>query len=234
VVGTTQRDIEQERNIIDELLRRRVDGLVVMPTATDHDQAIAGAGNRRPLVLLDRWSTAIKADAVLLDNRAARGEATLGLIATGTDKSPYRWGFQGQHRVPSESPATGGRSRLWAGLSGRLVRSEVHDAASAAQSCRAARWRRPADRGLRRQQPPDCRRIGRCRPARDAPRRGRLRRHPSSLRWLRVPLTVVSYDAVEMGKAAARRLFARINGDTSAPRRITIPVRIVRHIHPEG
>jgi len=40
-------------------------------------------------------------------------------------------------------------------------------------------------------------------------------------------LTVIAQDAVELGRAAAERLFARLDGDTGATQRIEIPTRLI-------
>ena len=44
---------------------------------------------------------------------------------------------------------------------------------------------------------------------------------------LPMPVTVVSHDPGEMGRAGAELLFARMAGDSRPPQRITIPVRLI-------
>jgi LacI family transcriptional regulator len=46
---------------------------------------------------------------------------------------------------------------------------------------------------------------------------------------LQVPVTLVTYDAADIGRQAAELLFARIAGDTSPPRRVVIPTTVVRY-----
>jgi LacI family transcriptional regulator len=46
---------------------------------------------------------------------------------------------------------------------------------------------------------------------------------------LAVPLALVTYDAVALGRRAAELLFARIGGDATPPRRITLPTTLTVH-----
>jgi LacI family transcriptional regulator len=44
---------------------------------------------------------------------------------------------------------------------------------------------------------------------------------------LAVPVTVISHDPGEMGRAGAELLFSRMAGDSRPPQRIVIPTRLI-------
>jgi LacI family transcriptional regulator len=44
---------------------------------------------------------------------------------------------------------------------------------------------------------------------------------------LPIPVTVVAYDAGEIGRAAAEPLFSRLGGDSRPPQKIVIPTRLI-------
>ena len=52
------------------MLSRRVDGLIIVPTATDHTHLLRDVANGLGLVFVDRPPSSIDADCVLSDNRA--------------------------------------------------------------------------------------------------------------------------------------------------------------------
>jgi LacI family transcriptional regulator len=80
LVASTHGDSGHESRAVTELLRRRVSGLLVVPTATDHSWL---AGAAVPLVLVDRPAPGIEADVVGIDDRRAAFDAVSHLIAHG-------------------------------------------------------------------------------------------------------------------------------------------------------
>jgi LacI family transcriptional regulator len=46
---------------------------------------------------------------------------------------------------------------------------------------------------------------------------------------LSVPLTLITHDPVELGRAAARLLFARLGGDHGPCRRLVLPTSLVSY-----
>lgn len=80
LVASTHGDASRELRVVTELLRRRVAGLLVVPTAGDHSW-LAGAAS--PLVLVDRPALGLDADVVGIDDQRAAFDAVSHLIAHG-------------------------------------------------------------------------------------------------------------------------------------------------------
>lgn len=74
---------DRERQLIDNLIRRRVDGLIMMPAS--HDQSYLQAEMRAgfAVVIIDRPPSHIMADSVLVDNTQGACQGTLHLISAG-------------------------------------------------------------------------------------------------------------------------------------------------------
>jgi LacI family transcriptional regulator len=89
VVGNTELSFERERELLGELVRRRVDGLLVVPTAHDHSQLHNTLAQWAPIVYIDRAPTGVSADSVLLDNRGGVRQAVEHLIANKHRRIAY-------------------------------------------------------------------------------------------------------------------------------------------------
>lgn len=80
LIASTQGDPGRESRVVKELLRRRISGLLVVPTLGDHSW-LAGAAS--PLVLVDRPAAGLDADVVGIDDQRAAFDAVSHLIARG-------------------------------------------------------------------------------------------------------------------------------------------------------
>jgi LacI family transcriptional regulator len=87
--GSSDEDPQRELELIEGVLSRRVDGLIVVPTATDHTHLLRDVANGLGLVFVDRPSGSIDADCVLTDNRGATERAIGHLIAHGHRRIAY-------------------------------------------------------------------------------------------------------------------------------------------------
>lgn len=74
---------EDEMEAIFDLCRRRVDGLLIVPTGGDHSALRSEIDLGIPMVFLDRSPVALEADSVVIDNFAGARDATLTLISEG-------------------------------------------------------------------------------------------------------------------------------------------------------
>jgi LacI family transcriptional regulator len=83
ISGSSDRTPAQERAIITELLRRRVDGLVVMGNDPDERYLADEMRHGVPTVFVDRRPAALDADLVTSDNLAAARAATEHLLGHG-------------------------------------------------------------------------------------------------------------------------------------------------------
>jgi LacI family transcriptional regulator len=80
LVTSTRRDHGRERDAVGRMMRRRISGLLLVPTGDDHswlDQ------RRVPVVLVDRPAAGLSADLVEIDDHRAAFDATAHLIAHG-------------------------------------------------------------------------------------------------------------------------------------------------------
>jgi LacI family transcriptional regulator len=86
LVTSTRRDPAWERDVIGRMLQRRIAGLLLCPTGTDHAWLDAG---RVPVVLVDRPAPGLAADLVEIDDRGAAFGAVEHLIARGHRRIAY-------------------------------------------------------------------------------------------------------------------------------------------------
>ncbi len=83
IVCDCRTDERLERQSVDFLLSRDVDGILCLPVAEDGASLVPAVRTGMPVVLFDRPVTLAGCSAVLIDNRAAAAEAADHLIARG-------------------------------------------------------------------------------------------------------------------------------------------------------
>src|SRR3954453_20619747 len=81
--GSSDEQAERERELTDALLARRVDGLILAPTATDHTHLRRDVAGGLAVVFVDRPPTSLEADCVISDNRGGAERAVMHLITHG-------------------------------------------------------------------------------------------------------------------------------------------------------
>ncbi|GAA0805441.1 LacI family DNA-binding transcriptional regulator [Spirilliplanes yamanashiensis] len=136
LIASTHRDPARERTLVEQLIRRRVAGLILAPTAGDHSwlQPVAAA---TPVVLVDRPADGVDADLVGVDDRAATARAVGHLASHGHRRIAY----VGDHpRVPTSLARLAGYREAMAArgldVPGDLVRADCPDPRSAADATR--------------------------------------------------------------------------------------------------
>lgn len=222
IVGNSGLDYERERDLVQELVRRRVDGLLVVPTAHDHGDLHAELSRWAPIVYVDRAPRGVRADAVVLDNRAGAVRAVDYLVAAGHRRIGYVGGdpavVTGHHRL------AGYKQALKAGgldFDEALVRFGNHTA-EAAEETVVELLTGPAkadaifadNNRMTVGALHAVRRVGV-----DAGLAGFDDVELADL--LPRPMALVTHDTIELGRRAARLLFDRIAGADGPPRRIT-------------
>jgi LacI family transcriptional regulator len=80
LVASTHRDDHREQEVVQRMLHRRVAGLLLAPTGSDHAWLTP---DRTPLVLIDRAAPGVSADLVDIDDRRAADDAVSHLIRHG-------------------------------------------------------------------------------------------------------------------------------------------------------
>ncbi|MEQ3549200.1 LacI family DNA-binding transcriptional regulator [Pseudonocardia nematodicida] len=234
VLSNTDDDEAREREVVDDLAARRVDGMIVVPAGREQAHLGPGPLSGLPVVLAARPPSGVVADCAVLDDVGGTREAIARLVADGH----RRIGFLGPSATwTSDERLRGYRSVLGeAGIAvdARLERCSQRDVPSA---------ERAAAELLDLPDPPTAifgansrNTIGAYRAIRRAGRTGVALSGFDDFDladMLEVPLTVVAYDPGDMGRAAARLLLDRIDerpgADSSEPRRVVVPTRIVSY-----
>lgn len=76
-------EVEREQQVLGELVKRRVDGIILMPTSRDHSHLADDRRLGMHFVFVDRPPVFFDSDAVLADNRGGAGRGVAHLIAHG-------------------------------------------------------------------------------------------------------------------------------------------------------
>jgi LacI family transcriptional regulator len=133
LVASTHGDDARERDVVAQMLSRRVSGMLLAPTTGDH----AWLHTNTPLVLVDRAAPGLEADVVCIDDAAAAADAVHHLVAHGHRRIAY---ISDHPLVPTSRARLAGYRRAMAahGLTAdpRFTRAECPDATSAAAATR--------------------------------------------------------------------------------------------------
>ena len=223
-------DPDREQESVAAFLRRRVDGLIL--TTVSESQAYLAPELRRgtPVVFVDREPAGITSDAVVSDNAEGAALATRHLLERGHrhvaylgDKAVIQTARERRRGFLEELGRAGVATRDVPVIEG------LHDEESA-RLATLALFERPA--------PPtaifssqNLVTIGVIRALRELGRH----RDTALVGFDDVPLgdlldpgvTVVAQNPQQIGRAAAERVFARLDGDTSTPARTVVPTRLI-------
>lgn len=222
-------DSEEERSLIFDLCRRRVDGMVIVPRGGDYSTLRPEIEMGTPMVFVDRTPGGLDADTVLLDNPAGASSAIDELVRQGHRRIGFL--FHSLELEPIRLRLEGVRTalgRAGIALDPRLLETDVLGPAAA----RAA-----AGRMLDLDDPPTAIFCAYNRITEGAIHAVWERRMATVVAGVDdfrfsslvpVPLLLVAYDARAFGRIAAERLFARVDGEHSAPQHVTLPTHLVR------
>lgn len=232
VVASTNGEADRERQLVQDMAGRRIAGLIVVPSGNDHRHLDPGGLEGAPVVLAATPPRGIDVSCVLVDDFGGTYEACRRLIERGHT----RIGFLG---LPASLWTGSERYRGYAAamedaglpLDDRYVSRHRGDIELAEAATRQL---------LALHDPPTALITANNRNTVGALRTLRHSTSPVALAGfddveladlLQLPLTVVAYDAVEVGREAARLLFAQIGGEASR-QRVVIPTHIVDHPRP--
>jgi LacI family transcriptional regulator len=132
LIASTHGDAARERDVVAQMLSRRISGLLLAPTTGDH----TWLRTNTPLVLVDRPALGLDADVVGIDDEAAAADAVDHLVAHGHRRIAY---ISDHPLVPTSRARLSGYQGAMAahGLNAeRHVRAECPDATSAAAATR--------------------------------------------------------------------------------------------------
>ncbi|OIJ63398.1 LacI family DNA-binding transcriptional regulator [Streptomyces mangrovisoli] len=225
LIGSSHDDPGREREVIAAFTARRVDGLILVPVAGSHRFLRPAQARGTKVVCVDRAAPGLDTDTVVVDNFGAVRDAVRHLHAHGHRRIGY----------------LGGRPELW-------TCGERHRGYRAALSAAGVADEPALVRLGLRTGPEAADAVTRLLAAPDPPTAvvagnevlasGALSALPSGVAFVgfddlalparpRPPVTVIAQDPAALAAGAARLLFARIHGDTSPPRTVVLPTRLI-------
>jgi len=227
VVATTDDSIEGEERVADTLIAQRVAALMMIPVGPDQSYLEGERHLGTPVITVDRPGRNLMADAVVLQNRRGAYEATRSLIAHGHRKIAYLC-----------NPATVyTQDERVAGYRDALAEIGIHE---------TAHWERLLDDQdisseevareiLGSEDPPTAIVAGNNRMCVGVLRATRDMAHPPALIGFDdfdtadiLEVSVVSHDAIEMGRRAAQLALQRLADPTGATTTIELPTTLVK------
>ena len=221
----------RERELVQALLRRRVDALLLVPASRDHAYLARETADGSPVVFLDRPPSGIDADCVLLDNLGGARTAVEHLLAPRAPADRRRRRpRQPLHRRTSASPATARRSRPPACRSARSSSGSARTTSAQAEALVRDLLALPADRR------PTALFAGNNRNTVGALRamRGAARAHVALVGFDDFELadllgtTVVRHDSAQHGRATPPRWPSSAStAPTAPPRRVVVPTELI-------
>ncbi|HEY8245163.1 MAG TPA: LacI family DNA-binding transcriptional regulator [Casimicrobiaceae bacterium] len=225
----SRHDPDTEHSRLEDLIRYRVDGLILLPSTAPARALDLAARKALPLVIIDRPTRDKRFDQVILDNRASMREVAAGLVALGHARLLFvchsRSRLVTQHRVEGLEATR----RAHPGLDIRTIEFQGDDAYLASELARAMKDASPptaivasnshqaslvlgALAGIGVACPDDVSVV-----TFDDPEWSTL---------VQPPLSVVRQPAAAMARAAWDLLMQRVNGERVAPRTIMLRAAI--------
>ncbi|WP_270888877.1 LacI family DNA-binding transcriptional regulator [Pedococcus sp. 5OH_020] len=220
----------RERTLVESLLRRRVDGLLIMPATERQDYLVDEVRGGLPLVFVDRRPQGVDADSVTVDNISGARQAAHHLVGQGHSRIAFLGDLTAiQTAAERLSGFESGLAERDMVLDPRLVVTEIRSDAEAMAALLEV---------LARPSPPTAVFAARNTVAIGAVRALRHSGLSSKVALvgfddfpladvLEPGLTVVRQDVRRIGEEVARLLFARIDGDVSPPHHIVITPELV-------
>lgn len=221
-------DPSRERALVEAFTRRRVDGLVLTTISDDHTYLQTELEQGVPVVFIDRPPRGIEADTVLTDNRAASVTAVRHLLTHGHRDIAFLSDDLGVSTARERH--LGYRDALGeAGVGEGPVRPGLRSVEAAYEAVRDLL--QGPDRPTAMFTSQNLVSIGGIRALHDLG----LQHEVAMVGFddvfladmLEPALTVVAQDPGEMGRTAAVRVFARLDGDDSPAATSIVPARLV-------
>ena len=229
LAASSDNDPDRERVMIDAFTRRRVDGLILNTVTEDQGYLHAEREQGTPLVFVDRPPNGLLADAVITNNYEAAMEATQHLINHGHRHIAHL----------GEEPATTtirGRRR---GFSDAMVQAGMAETAHEVNGLRSEQEAYAAVHGLLQlDHPPTALftshhlvTLGTIRALHDLQLQERIAMIGFDdlvlADLVRPAITVMAQAPTRLGTLAAERIFARLDGDTSAVETTVVPAKLI-------
>jgi LacI family transcriptional regulator len=230
ITTSCEEDPERERQLVQALLRRRVDALLLVPASRDHAYLQRETAGGTPVVFLDRPPVGLDADCVLLDNLGGARRAVEHLLAHGHERIAVI-ADPDELYTAAERLAGYRQALAAAGVPVReeLVRLGTHDTAHAEAVVRELLDLPPDRRPTALFAGNNRNAIGALRALRRAEQRLALVGFDDfeTADLLAMPATVVRHDSQRMGAHAAALAFERLDGADHPARTVVVPTELV-------
>lgn len=225
LIGSSRDDLRREQEVIAAFTARRVDGLILTPVAGSHRFLRAAQAQGTKIVCVDRAAAGLKVDSVVVDNFRAVKEAVQHLIAHGHRRIGY----------------LGDKQKIWTvgeryrGYLAALKDSDIEaDPALVRHGLRSGPDAAKAVSEILSSPEPPTAVLA----SNDIVASGVLAVLPTGIAFLSFddfalaaqmtpPVTVIAQDPAALATSAAHLLFARIHGDTSPPRTVVMPTKLI-------
>jgi LacI family transcriptional regulator len=230
ITASSEENPERERQLLLAMCERRVDGLLVVPAGADSGYLRAEIEMGTPVVFLDRPPGNLRADTVLIDNAGGARSAIGHLVSAGHQRigvlSDWLSIYTMRERLSAAEAALEA-----AGVPYRpdQIRDGLHDLPKMAAA---------VEQMLDSDEPPTA--LFALNNRLTLAAMSVLGRRGSQVTVVGFDdfetaglmgrqLTIVSYDAGELGTVGAELLFKRIDGDRSWPKTVVIPTRLAEY-----
>lgn len=228
IISNSDENPGRERELVNALLRRRVEGLFIVPAGSDHSYLLPELRLAMPIIFLDRPSVNLSTDTILLDNRGGAHKAITHLIEHGHRRIGLICGnpqvYTGAERIAGYREALKEQGIT---LHESLLRFDCDEATRAEKATYDL---------LSLAEPPTALFTTSNRISISVLRA--LQHYNRRIAFvgfddfelaemLPTPVTVISHAPMEMGRKAAELLFARLNGDNRPPQNLTIPTELL-------
>ncbi len=229
LAASSDNDPDRERIMVDAFTRRRVDGLILNTITEDQGYLQAEREQGTPLVFVDRPPIGLLADTVVTNNYEAAKEATQHLIRQGHRRIAH---------LGDEPAASTARGRL-KGFSDAMAAAGLAVSARQVNALRSEQEAYAAVHGfMQLDDPPTALfsshylvTLGAVRALHDlqlAERIALIGFDDIVLADLvRPAISVMAHDPTQLGTLAAERIFARLDGDTSAVQTVVVAAKLI-------
>lgn len=225
VSASTDEDPVREQDLVDEMIERRVSGLMIVTASAEHSYVEGERRRGTPVVFLDRAPVDVLADTIVLDNARGIAQAVEHLVERGHRRIGLI-GDLARLSTQHERLAAFREAMRAAGLDGdAYVRTDCHDVDAAAEAARAL---------LAHPLPPTALiatnnliTVGALRVLVD-------REDPPAIVGFDdfdladlMGVSVIAHDPERMGAAAAEAVLARLRGDKDVPATTVLPTELI-------
>ena len=229
LAASTDNDPDRERITVDAFTRRRVDGLILNTITEDQGYLQVEREQGTPLVFVDRPPIGLLADAVVTNNYEAALEATQHLISYGHRRIAH---------LGDESPASTARGRML-GFTDAMAKAGLTATSRQVNALHSEQEAYAAVHGLTRlDNPPTALftshyllTLGAIRALHDLQLENRIALVGFDdvvlADLVRPAVTVMAQDPTRLGTLAAERIFARLDGDTSAVQTVVAAAKLI-------